>query len=132
MILDIKIFKFIFNIIIMSVLIIGSSGFVGSHLKDGLIGEGINVLQSSSSEKNGFIKLDITNKEDFDHIPRDIEVIFNLGAFIPLEDNINNAEKCMNVNSNGILNILEFCRKRDIKLINSSSASVYGTLIKMI
>ena len=116
--------------IIMSVLIIGSSGFIGSHLKNELINEKIDILQSSSSERKGVIKLDITNKRDFDEIPKDVEVIFNLGAFIPLDDNIKNAEKCLEVNSIGILNILEFCRKKDIKLINSSSASVYGNPIK--
>jgi len=114
----------------MSILIIGGRGFIGSYLRQELINKESNFFISSSSQNKGFIKLNITNKEDFKNIPKDVKVIFNFGSFIPLDNNIENAEKCLEVNSIGLLNILEFCRKRDIKLVNSSSASVYGNPIK--
>lgn len=110
----------------MSILIIGGRGFIGDYLRQELIDKNIDVFVSSSSKNQGFIKLDITKKEDFDNLPKDIEVIFHLGAFIPVENNIENVGKCLEINSIGTLNVLEFCRRRDIKLINSSSASVYG------
>ncbi|MAG47643.1 hypothetical protein CL617_03480 [archaeon] len=113
----------------MVVLVIGASGFIGKYLLASLKNKGLDVLGTSTIGNEELIKLDVTNKDDFDKLPKDIGTVFHLGSFIPLNDTVENAEKCLNVNGKGLLNVLEFCRKRDVKLVNSSSASVYGSSV---
>lgn len=95
------------------ILITGESGFIGNELKKYL--------------KNNFeivpfgrlMKKDITKKEDFKGLEAD--VVIHLASVLRGEP-----EKMLKTNINGTINVLEFCKENNSKMIFSSSCAVYG------
>ena len=108
----------------MKILILGSEGFVGNNLVDGL--DKKNEIYSAdffekSSHKN-YLQFDIRKFESVEKILQNVDVVIDLVAHSlvsSIEGPIKNAE----VNIIGLLNILESCRKNDVKKIIFTSAS---------
>ena len=108
----------------MKVLIIGSEGFVGNNLVEGLSKnhEVICADQLEESTHQDYHQLDVTNLESVKKIVKDVEVVIDLAAHSlvsSLDGSITNAK----VNIIGLLNILEACRENQIKKIIFTSAS---------
>ncbi len=101
-----------------SIIITGSSGFIGSFLINELKKEKLNIFEYSS--KDG----DITKKETWLKMPK-ANYLIHLAAktFIPKswEDPI----KFIDTNTIGLLNAIEYCRENKCKLIYLSTF-VYG------
>ncbi len=135
------------------ILVTGAAGFIGAALSTELLNQGFNVVgldnlndyygvnlklkrielikRSSLDIKNKwhFIKCDIGNKkqinEIFDYV--NPSVVVNLAAQAGVRHSINHPEEYIYSNLLGFSNILECCRKMQIKnLIYASSSSVYG------
>lgn len=114
-------------------LVTGGCGFVGSHLTDLLIQEGHNVsvvdnlstgkLKNLNPEAN-FYKKDITDKVFWKYLER-YDAVFHTAALARIQPSIKDPVPAHSVNINGTLNILEYCRKHNTKLIFSASSSVY-------
>jgi UDP-glucose 4-epimerase len=101
------------------VLVIGGSGFIGSHLLLEL-SRGFDVISYASDV------LDITKLETFKALPKDVEIVFNLAAHVDLSNERETFESLFLTNVIGIQNVLEFSRRRGMKrVINSSSVLVY-------
>ena len=130
----------------MKVLVTGGAGFVGSHLTELLISKkhfpiivdnlnsGLysNIEKFVKSKKAKFIKCDIRNKKKVMELPK-VDVIVHLAAIASVVESISNPIFVNEVNVNGTLNILEFCRKKKIKkLVFTSSAAIYGDYEKNI
>ena len=126
------------------IIVIGATGFIGMYTVKKLVEEGNKVIATGRNEKLGaklesmgakFIKLDITNKDDFDKLPvSDVEGVILLAGLLPanakgadLEKN-ENAADYFTINVNGTINVLEYCRKNNIKKIisNCSYSDVSG------
>jgi UDP-glucose 4-epimerase len=97
------------------VVVTGGSGFIGSHLLkrikgfDFSLGKGFDVRDS-----------DLVLKET-----KGADAIVHLAAVTDAASN--DIEEIFGINVHGTLNVLEACRKNDIrKLVFSSSAAVYG------
>lgn len=112
----------------MRILILGSEGFVGHNLVQGLKRSHQVVtadLLEHGHEKN-YSKLNITNYENVEQIVKDVDVVINLVAHTlvsSLSDFTQNAQ----VNIIGLLNVLEACRKNNIKkIIFTSASSIVG------
>ena len=137
----------------MTILVTGSSGFIGFHLSKRLLELGekvvgvdnlnnyydINLKLSRNNylenlaNKNGykfnFIKEDIENKEKLKEIFNTFKVntVVNLAAQAGVRYSLENPSAYINSNVSGFGNILEMCRQYNIKhLIYASSSSVYG------
>jgi UDP-glucose 4-epimerase len=103
---------------------LGSEGFVGKNLVDGL--DKKNEVYSAdifeqSSHKN-YLQFDIQKIESVEKILQNIDVVIDLVAHSlvsSIEGPIKNAE----VNIIGLLNVLEACRKNNVKKIIFTSAS---------
>ena len=111
----------------MKILIMGSEGFVGQNLVNGL-SKNHDVFRSDqidSNEKNYF-KCDITNFNSVEKIVKDVDTVIHLTAHSlvsSLDGSITNAQ----VNIMGLLNLLEACRKNSIpKVIFTSASSLIG------
>ena len=107
----------------MKVLILGSEGFVGNNLVDSLNSQEILTadLLENSNHKN-YTQFDITVFDDVQKTVKDVDVVIDLAAHTllsSLDGTIKNAQ----VNIMGLLNVLEACRKNDIKKIIFTSAS---------
>ncbi len=123
-----------------SFLVTGGAGFIGSHIVEQLqgLGASVTVLDDMSNGKtmNLAIKsgnLKIVDKDirnfDFDSFGK-VDGVFNEAAraLIPsFKDPITD----LNVNTCGTIRVLEYARKKDVKVIQASSGSVYGNPTKI-
>ena len=137
----------------MSILVTGSSGFIGFHLSKRLLELGEKVigvdnlnnyydinlklarnnylenLAKGKGYKYNFVKQDIENKEKLNDIFASFKVntVVNLAAQAGVRYSLENPSAYINANVSGFGNILEMCRHYKIKhLIYASSSSVYG------
>ena len=108
----------------MKILILGSEGFVGHNLVEGL-SKNHEIfcadLIANSNHKN-YKQFDITDLSSVEKIVKDVDVVIDLAAHSlvsSLDGSIENAK----VNIIGLLNVLESCRKNGIKKIIFTSAS---------
>jgi UDP-glucuronate 4-epimerase len=87
------------------------------------------VTQSSIYPNYKFIKLNVEDKENLEHLfsVEQFAVVIHLAAQAGVRYSIINPNIYMNSNIIGFLNILENCKKYSIKhLVYASSSSVYG------
>lgn len=134
-----------------TILVTGSSGFIGSNLCKRLLNEvdGIKVIgldnmndyydvrikeyrlnELSSFNNYTFIKGDLSNKELINKIFEDYKpnVVVNLAAQAGVRYSITNPDAYISSNLIGFYNILEACRNYPVEhLVYASSSSVYGS-----
>ena len=130
----------------MNIIVTGGAGFVGSHLVELLVkkkhfpiivdnlnsGLYSNIKHFVDAKKAKFIKSDIRDFKKIMQLPK-VDAVIHLAAIASVVESINNPIFVNDVNVNGTLNILEFCRKKKIKkLVFTSSAAIYGNYEKKI
>ena len=73
------------------------------------------------------IEGDITKNEEISNAIKNHDIVVHLAAKISVNESIKNPQETFHVNVDGTKNVLEACKKNNIKkLIVSSSAAVYG------
>ena len=109
----------------MNILVTGASGFIGKNLVKALALNGHQVFEFSSSDG------DIA---EYDFIKRyavhGIDFVYHLAGKTFVPHSWNDPSLFLQVNTQGTLNILDFCRKRSLPLL-FVSAYVYGNTVKM-
>ena len=124
----------------MKILVTGGAGFIGKHLVKYLLDKGntITIFDnfSNSEEKSleYYIKsgVKIVNGDirKFDEILKETEdqdVLIHLAAKISVSQSILNPSETFEVNVDGTKNVLEACKKNNVKkIVIASSAAVYG------
>lgn len=122
---------------IYKVLVTGGAGFIGSHLVDKLIKLGYRVYViddlSNGSLDNvckaaKFCQIDISDYHNWVH-PK-FDAIFHFACF-PRSMSFRNPQRDIEVNIRGMVNVLEFARKTNTKVIFSSNSGIYGTSEKL-
>lgn len=117
----------------MRYIVTGGLGFIGSHVVDLLVDEGhdVYIVDNSSTgkmdnlnEKAHLIQGDIRDKDIFDSVGK-VDAVFHLAALARIQPSIQDPVTSNDVNVNGTLNVLEYCRKHDVKIIFSGSSSIY-------
>ena len=123
----------------MKVLITGGFGFIGSHIAELLLKNQTEVViiddLSSGTLDNipgfdmsKFYKLDITKDNlEYVFIKEKPDCCIHLAAQTSVAHSIKNMEEDATTNILGSINVLNLCKKYNIKkLISASSAAVYG------
>lgn len=118
----------------MNIVVTGGAGFIGSHIADELVSEGHEVTiidnlctgkQENINKKAKFVKKDI--RQDIVSNLKGTEVVFHFAADPEVKSSADNPTKSFDTNLVGTLNILECCRKVDVKnIILASTSTVYG------
>ena len=92
----------------LKVLIIGSEGFVGYNLIDGL-SDKFQVLTSDIIKKDisdNYTQCDITNYNQVINTVKNVDVVINLAALISIPYSYQASRSYIDTNVNGLLNIL--------------------------
>lgn len=124
----------------MRIIVTGGAGFVGSHMVELLVEKNhypIIIDNLHSGKKSNIQKFLKTKKAEFHKIDiRDIkkllelkkaDAVIHLAAIASVVESIKNPTFVNDVNVNGTLNTLEFCRIKKIKkLVFASSAAIFG------
>ena len=125
----------------MRCIVTGGAGFIGSNLVDRLVNDGYEVIifddLSTGKEENinpkaKLFKFDISKEEFFEtpimeDIMTGVDVVFHMACLARVQPSIEEPLLYHNKNVNGLVNMLEACRKYDVKrFVFSSSSSVYG------
>lgn len=123
----------------MRVLVTGGAGFIGSHLTEGLIRKGAEVvvfddlssgkLENLENVKNKIelIKGDVRNFGQVLDAMDGIAVVYHLAAIVSVSLSMRRPKLVHDVNVNGTANVLEAARMKNVKkFIFTSSAAVYG------
>jgi len=131
----------------------GAAGFIGFHLCQRLLQDGVRVtgidnlnpyydvrlkedrLENILPDPNfTFARLDLTDRNGLEKLFHNhrFDVVVNLAAQAGVRYSLQNPRAYVDSNLVGFVNILECCRHTDVKhLVFASSSSVYGANTKM-
>lgn len=106
-----------------NVIIFGAAGLIGTYLTEAIRNK-YNVI-AVKNHSDFTVKYDnvkyyscsITNKVDFEYLPQNIDVVIMLAGLLPAGMKNYEPEKYIQVNTIGMLNVLEYCRVNKIKQI---------------
>jgi NAD dependent epimerase/dehydratase len=128
-----------------TVLVTGAAGFIGSHLVEELTRRGARVrafVRYNSRNDYGWLEFvdpkvseaveifrgDLVNPEAVSNAVEGCELVFHLGALIPIPYSYVHPREYVDVNTVGTLNVLEAVRRHDSRrLVHTSTSEVYGT-----
>lgn len=128
------------------ILVTGGAGFIGSHLIDRLMGKNEiicldnldpyydprvkrkNIEQHLENKNFRLVEIDVRDRKGLEGIFREgIDKVAHLAGKGGVRPSIENPFIYMDVNVGGTLNLLDMCRKHDVKnFVYASSSSVYG------
>lgn len=119
-------------------IVTGGAGFIGSHIVDGLLDIGVEVLvidnESADCHETFYWnagaenhKLDICDYDGISPLFEDIDVVFHLAAESRIQPTIENPTLAVRVNALGTCNVLQAAYTRGVgRVIYSSTSSAYG------
>ncbi|MDC3414532.1 NAD-dependent epimerase/dehydratase family protein [Aquibacillus sp. 3ASR75-11] len=119
----------------MKVLVTGGAGFIGKHVVTELLNKdyAVSIIDKrySSCFKNqpslSFYQEDVTTSVDWIFEKEKPDYVFHLAAQVDVHQSAVDPNLDANTNILGTINLLESCRKHQVKkFIFSSSAAVYG------
>ncbi|MFH1004704.1 MAG: SDR family oxidoreductase [Bacteroidota bacterium] len=126
---------------IKKAIVTGGCGFIGSHMVDRLVQEGLDViiidnlsrgsLKNIEHHKNNhrvqFHHYDICDYISIAPLFREADYVFHIAALADIVPSIERPFEYHNSNVNGTINILEAARKNKVKrFIYAASSSCYG------
>ncbi len=125
----------------MRVLVTGGSGFIGSHLVNRLLEEGLEVVVLDNLSTSGltnirgklgmpgftFVNGDVRDKKLVRDCVNHAGSVVHLAAIASVPYSVQNPAETNQVNVNGTLNLLEECINDGVeKFVYASSCAVYG------
>lgn len=125
------------------IVVTGAAGFIGSHIVDKMLemdnyvvgidnfynGRKSNLSNALKSKKFTLLRGDIRDSNFLSDNFKEIDLIFHEAAFTSVPQSVKMPLSCNQVNVEGVLNVLNAARLRDVeKVVFASSSSVYGDM----
>jgi len=125
----------------LSVLVTGGAGFIGSHLVDRLLAEGIgvtvldnlqggffeNIRHNVGRSDFHFVEGDIRDVGLVQKLVKGVDAVFHYAALVSVPDSIRDPLLTNDVNVNGTLDLLKACVTAKVRrFVFASSSAVYG------
>jgi UDP-glucose 4-epimerase len=111
----------------------GGAGFVGSHLCERLVREGYLVISLDNyftgSPDNHIEGVEYRTGHTKDialHIPETPDIVFHLGEYARTEKSFEDVELVWDLNKTGTFAVMEFCRRRDCKVVYAGSSTKFA------
>lgn len=123
-------------------LVTGAAGFIGSHLVDGLLGQGYrvtgldnlstglleNLAQASENNQFTLVEGDIRDRDTVERVLQSVDAVFHLAAYTSVPGSFEQLANVSALNCTGTAMILEVAADADIdSVVLASSAAVYGS-----
>ncbi|MEM3399969.1 MAG: NAD-dependent epimerase/dehydratase family protein [Candidatus Micrarchaeia archaeon] len=114
------------------IVITGGAGFIGSHIARYYIAKGRDVISidnlSSGKRENAVGKLFVADIcSDISRYFKNAEIVFHYAADPDVRSCNQNPRRSFEINVRGTINVLEACRKHDVKhVVLASTSTVYG------
>ncbi|MDA7496002.1 NAD-dependent epimerase/dehydratase family protein [bacterium] len=117
------------------ILVTGGAGFIGTNLIKRLLKDGHNVVSidnySTGNEENEqegctYHNVDIRDAVDFDFFMEEPDVIYHLAALPRIQPSFEFPALTMEIGMLGTMNILEWARNKECKVIYAGSSSVHS------
>lgn len=122
-----------------SALVTGGAGFIGSHIVEALVSEGVRVVvvdNLTTGHKHNlesllpaitFHKGDIRDAALLDKAASNVEVVFHEAAVVSVPLSVENPVESADINDQGALQVLEAARRQGCRrVVLASSSAVYG------
>ncbi len=113
--------------------VVGGSGFIGSHVADQLSAEGFNVLiydlrpSPWLRKDQQMVVADILDPKALNEVIAGAEVVYNFAALADLNLALNQALTTVQINILGNLHVMEACRQHGVKrFVYASTVYVYS------
>jgi len=118
----------------MKILVTGGAGFIGSNLIRRLVEDKSNKVVSLDNYFTGSKKNHIVGARYFKGHTKDIEkhikevpdIVYHLGEYSRVEKSFDDADLVWDLNMAGTFSVLEFCRKKKIKIVYAGSSTKFG------
>lgn len=120
------------------VVVTGGAGFIGSHIVEHWINAGAEV-HIIDNLRSGFLsnvqlfpqavfhQISITDREKVFKVLENTDYVHHLAAMISVPESVDKPHECVEINVNGLLNVLDACKENGVKkIVLSSSAAIYG------
>ena len=112
----------------------GGGGFIGSHLASALTKDNrVRVLDYFSTGQRSSLPKDVTviegdvrDKEIINTAMDNIDVVFHKDAMVSVPKSVKQQLSCRKLKVSAIINVLDFARQQDARVVLASSAAVYG------
>ena len=113
-----------------TVLVTGGAGFIGSHLCERLVKEGNTVISldnyftgSKDNHVEGVEYREGHTKDIETLVPETPDLIFHLGEYSRVAKSLEEPELVFDLNMEGTFGVLEYWRKRGVKLVYAGSST---------
>lgn len=123
---------------IQHALVTGGAGFIGSHIAEKLLEEGISVtvvdnlsvgLRCNVPERAQFVEGDVRDLTLMKRLAKEADVIFHQAAKVSIRASVKECYEDAETNLMGTLNVLRACNQSRVKkFIYASSMAVYSDL----
>jgi len=119
----------------MNILVTGGAGFIGTNLIKRLLKDGHNVVSldnySTGTEDNHqegceYHNVDIRDAFDFDFFMENPDVVYHLAALPRIQPSFEYPALTLEIGMLGTMNILEWARDKECKVIYAGSSSVHS------
>lgn len=117
-----------------TILVTGGAGFIGSHLIERLVQDKNNRVISLDNYFTGSKNNHIPGAEyreghtkDIErYVPESPDIIYHLGEYSRVEKSFDDVDLVWDLNKAGTFAVLEFCRKRNIKIVYAGSSTKFS------
>lgn len=115
------------------ILVTGGAGFIGSRLIRRLLLDGHRVISldtyftgSRDNHVEGADYREGHTKDIESHVPETPDLVFHLGEYSRVEKSLGEPQVVWDLNLTGTQAVLEFCRKRRVKVVYAGSSTKFG------
>ena len=123
----------------MKVLVTGGVGFIGTNLIKKLLKDENEVVSIDNystglkeNELDGckYYNVNICDYKNFDQYIEDVDLVFHLAALPRIQPSFKNPLTTFKTNVEGTINLLDWCKEKNVPLVYAGSSSTHGGVYK--